>query len=125
MAPTIAMITNPPTPPPTTPAMVLPRVPRLKFLKMAPATLPPTAPVIRLINQLTNGAHRVRELAPRKFYEARWTGPVALQIPLYITSSLMVMVPNPVVLSMTYWKMEPLRLTANEIRVSEIVAGNE
>jgi len=46
-------------------------------------------------------------------------------MPLYITLSLMVIVPNPDDLSMEYSKIDPLRLSENEICESEIVAGNE
>jgi hypothetical protein len=46
-------------------------------------------------------------------------------MPLYMTLSLMVIVPNPDDLSMEYSKIDPLRLTEKEICVSEIVAGNE
>ena len=48
-------------------------------------------------------------------YKGRCAGSAALHTPLYITLSLMVIVPNPDALSMMYWKIEPLRLTENDI----------
>jgi hypothetical protein len=46
----ISMLNNcPPTPPPTSPAIEFPIGPKLKFFKMAPAMLPPTAPLISWI----------------------------------------------------------------------------
>jgi hypothetical protein len=48
-------------------------------------------------------------------YKGRCAGSAALHTPLYITLSLMVIVPKPDALSMTYWKIEPLRLTENDI----------
>src|SRR5215510_3213749 len=42
-----------PSPPPTMPAIELPIAPKLLSFMAAPAMLPPTAPLIRLINRLT------------------------------------------------------------------------